>query len=85
MPGAAQSHNFWTPMLSLNDNNAEINLPALPNRKVIVEQSSDLINWFHWDAIGNDGLSRNPASANHTLSAPAKEFHEFFRLQIEER
>jgi glucose/arabinose dehydrogenase len=63
----------------------EINIPALSNRAVLVEHSSDLLKWLPWTAETNDGIPRNPAQQTVPLIAPATGNQEYFRLRIQER
>ena len=77
--------DFLKTEFALNGNNVEVDLPGLPNRSVLVERSTNLLDWLNWTVPNNDGVSRNPASPSHILTAPANGPHEFFRLKIEER
>jgi len=77
--------DFLKTEFSLNGNNIEVDIPSLPNRSIIVERSTDLLDWLNWAAPNNDGIPRNPTSPNQILTAPLTGVHEFFRLRIEER
>lgn len=77
--------DFLAPDLQIVGSNLEITLPALTNRRVIVERSLNLNHWLPWALPGNNGISRNPALPSASITAPATDQHEFFRLKIEER
>ena len=71
------------PSLTLTGGQVTIPLPALSGRKVIVEHSSDLTLWEKWNAPGNDGIPRNPATP-FSLTAPAGAAKGFFRFNVSE-
>ena len=67
----------------INGNLFELTIPSLPGRSVLVEKSTDLINWDRWNVMGNNGAE--PAIAGpRTLSGSSADQHSFFRLLIEE-
>ena len=76
--------DFLAAAVSRSGGDIEIPIPGRANRGVIVQRSTDLLDWSLWDALGNDGVPRNPATS-HSLSAPADGPSEFFRLYIEEK
>ncbi len=57
------------PEYAINGNNVEVDLPGLPNRSLLVERFTNLLDWFNWTALNNDGVSRTPASPSHILTA----------------
>ncbi len=61
----------------------EIDIPALSSRRVTVQRSTNLIDWFRWDIPANDSIPLNPASP-HTFTATPIGSEEFFRFRIEE-
>jgi hypothetical protein len=71
------------PDLTVAGGQATIPLPALPGRSVTIDRSTDLTNWETWNAPGNDGIPRNPATA-FSLIAPAGGPKEFFRFNVRE-
>ena len=77
--------DFLTTSFSLNGNNVEVDLPGFANRSVLIERSTNLIDWLSWSAPGNSGIPGNPALPPQILTAPSNGAHEFFRLRIEER
>lgn len=86
---AQTNPNDGTDFLATNilqsEGSIQIDLPAYSNRSVLIERSTDLTNWLAWAAPGNDGLPRNPALPNPTLTAPSNGAREFFRFRIQER
>ena len=70
--------------LHITGGNIEIEIPVRANRGVVVERSSNMLDWFRWNVPGNDGIPRNPSGLS-TLSGTAQGEQEFFRLKIEER
>lgn len=62
----------------------DLSLPAIPGRSVFLETSEDLVGWGKWNALGNDGLPRDPASPA-IFTIPTTGPQEFFRARIEER
>ncbi len=75
--------DVFTPSVTLNGGQVSLAVPALPGRSVRVERSTNLGTWERWNAIGNDGLSRNP-TIPFFLSAPASGPKEFFRFRVSE-
>ena len=76
--------SFIQTSLELSGDDVRINLPGFADRRVTVQRSLNLLDWFRWDAPGNDGIPRTP-SVDHTLTAPRTEQQEFFRLSVEAR
>ena len=67
----------------INGNLFELTIPSLPGRSVLVEKTSDLINWERWNVMGNNGAE--PAIMGpRTLSGSANDPKSFFRLLIKE-
>ncbi|MEM1223069.1 MAG: PQQ-dependent sugar dehydrogenase [Verrucomicrobiota bacterium] len=56
---------------------------GLGNRQVVIEHSTDLINWTRWDVPGNDGLPRNPDFI-HRFTSPMADPQSFLRLNVSE-
>ena len=70
--------------ISASGNDLNFTLPAISGRGVTLFVSENLTDWEKWDAPGNNGLPRNPASPA-TFTIPTTETKEFFRAGIEER
>lgn len=83
--GPLDPSSFPALLLQENGGNVEITFPAIGNRSVLIERSTDLSNWLPWTASGNDGLPRNPALPGPVISAPQSGPQEFFRLRVQER
>ncbi|MGC6564097.1 MAG: PQQ-dependent sugar dehydrogenase [Akkermansiaceae bacterium] len=77
--------DYFSATFHLDGSNVEIELPVYSNRSVLIERSTDLSTWLPWLAPGNDGIPRNPAGPQETLTTPANGSQEFFRLLIRER
>ncbi|MEM7792425.1 MAG: hypothetical protein AAF546_13560, partial [Verrucomicrobiota bacterium] len=60
-----------------------IEFEGLGNRQVVIEHSTDLINWNRWDVPGNDGLPRNPDFI-HRFTGPIADPQSFLRLNVSE-
>lgn len=82
-PGNRRS--FPTLDLQATDTGVEFTVPALSNRSILIESSTNLENWAPWPAPENDGLPRNPALGPVRWEAPTTEGQMFLRLRIEER
>lgn len=70
--------------MSISGNVLSFTLPAIPGRAVTLFVSEDLIDWEKWNARGNNGLPRDPASPA-TFIVPTTGTKEFFRAVFEER
>ena len=77
------SNSTWQTTLTRMLGEVTIPIPALANRKVIIEHSTDLHLWQRWDAPGNDGIPLNP-SLTPFITAPSSEAAAFFRLNVSE-
>lgn len=77
--------SFSSTNFNLNAGNVEIIFPAISNRKVLIERSTDLSNWTPWNIPENNGSPRNPAIPPLLLSSPSMGEQEFFRFQFQER
>jgi len=73
----------WQTTFTLTAGDVTIPLPALPNRKVLIEHSTDLELWQRWDAPGNHGIPFNPATSP-SITAPSPDPAAFFRLEVTE-
>ncbi len=75
--------DFLSTTLRRNGGTVEVDVPGRANRRITVQHSLNLLDWFRWDVPGNDGIPRHPGS-DATLKGPSIEEREFFRLSVEE-
>ena len=72
----------WRTEITVASGQVHLPIPSLPQRRVIVEHSRNLLDWGRWDVPGNEGIPLAP-STNAVLSGVAAD-REFFRFLIEE-
>jgi hypothetical protein len=63
---------------------ADLTLPVIPGRSILLESSSNLQTWSLWEANSNQGLQMAPTTATE-FAIPASPPARFFRAKIEER
>ncbi|MEM9236640.1 MAG: PQQ-dependent sugar dehydrogenase, partial [Verrucomicrobiota bacterium] len=74
----------WRLALDFVGNQTRVAFPALGDRSVRIEYSTNLVDWELWDAPLNDGVPRNPLSSPE-LMAPTEDASGYFRAEILER
>ncbi len=63
---------------------ADLTLPVIPGRSILLESSSNLQTWSLWEANSNQGLQMASTTATE-FAIPASPPARFFRAKIEER
>ncbi|MES2659063.1 MAG: PQQ-dependent sugar dehydrogenase [Verrucomicrobiota bacterium] len=72
--------SLWNPGLTVGD--SWVSFLNLENRKMLLESSTNLLDWSVWDVPGNDGL---PASgASRTFIRDPDDQQRFFKFRLEE-
>jgi glucose/arabinose dehydrogenase/mono/diheme cytochrome c family protein len=72
--------NLWNPGLTVGD--SWVSFLNLENRKMLLETSTNLLDWSVWEVPGNDGLPVSGAS--RTFMRNPNDSQRFFKFRIEE-
>jgi len=75
---------FFQPGIGTGSTTMSVTVPNLPGRLIIVETSTDLLNWGIWNVPSNNGLPA-PSGATRTITAPIDGVKRFFRFLIKEQ
>lgn len=77
----SDANSYLTTDFSTDGSSATVTFTAQSDRTIVVETSTNLINWTVWDVPGNNGV--HPTGAV-VLNGPSINDKQFFRLRITE-